>query len=90
MKFCTIFFSAEVLSRIFGGGIGLNQNFMSNFSSRKFRLFVKVTDLMGNESPLIVSLHDLELNDVPLVFTESEKDSDILRFSKTNFDIQNK
>ena len=45
---------------------------------------------MGNESPLIVSLLDLELNDVPLVFTESEKDSDILRFAKTNFDIENK
>ena len=53
-------------------------------------LFVKVTDLTGNDSPLVVSLLDIELNDVELVFTESEIDSDILQFAKTNFDIQNK
>ena len=70
--------------------LDLNQNCMPYFSSRKFKLFVKVTDLTGNESPFVVSLLDLELNDVPLVFTESKKDSDILRFAKTNFDIQNK
>ena len=45
---------------------------------------------MGKESLLIVSLLEFELNDVPLVFTESEKDSDILQSAKTNFDIQNK
>ena len=56
----------------------------------KFKLFLKITDLTGNESPLVVSLLDLELNDVELVFTESEIDSDILQFAKTNFDIQNK
>ena len=56
----------------------------------KLILFVKVTDLTGNDSPLVVSLLDLELNDVELVFTESEIDSDILQFAKTNFDIQNK
>ena len=60
------------------------------FFPRKFGFFGIVTDLIGNESPFVVSLLDLELNDVPLVFTESEKDSDILRFAKTNFDIQNK
>ena len=90
MKFCLIFFSAEVFSRIFGGGIGLNQNFMSYISSRNLRFFEIATDLTSNESLFVVSLLDLELNDVPLVFTESEKDSDILRFAKTNFDIQNK
>ena len=58
--------------------------------SSGFKLFVKITDLTGNDSPLVVSLLDIELNDVALVFTESEIDSDILQFAKTNFDIQNK
>ena len=59
-------------------------------SPKNREILERATNLTGNESPLFVSISEVELTDVPFVFTEPEIDSDIMQSAKTNFDIQNK